>query len=342
MNRNNQILVTGATGLVGSYIVRLLLIKGYTNIICIKRPSSDLTYIADFMDQVNWLDVDLSEISDIYELMEGIHTVIHAAAEVTYDPARKNRMLKINQQGTADLVNAALGSGVNTFVFVSSVAAIARKSTENHIDEEVEWVDSVYNTDYGISKYLAEAEVWRGMAEGMDVLIINPSFILGSGDFSRSSLQLYQKVARGLKYYPIGSNGFVDVRDVASILISALENNIRNERIIASAANLSYKELIRMLAEAMGVPPPKNKVPEILGKLMIGVEKMRSFVFGTKPLITSQSFRHLKMNNAMDNTKSRSLLDFEYLPLKQTISDTVENFIADHQKPLSFKEILSV
>ncbi len=338
MNNNSKILVTGATGLVGSYIVRLLLQRGYNHITCMKRPSSDLSFISDFVARVNWVDISLSNIPEIYEVMDGIHTVIHSAAEVTYDPAKRNSMMEVNQQGTANLINAALESDINTFAFVSSVAAIARKSTVNFLDEEVEWIDSIYNTDYGVSKYLAETEVWRGMAEGLDVLIINPSFILGSGDFSRSSLQMYQKVAKGLKYYPGGSNGFVDVRDVAKILVMALEKNIRNERIIVSAENSTYKEILKKMAEAMNIAPPQKKIPDFLGKLMVGVEKMRSFFFGAVPLITRQSFRHLQMKNAMDNSKSRKLFDYEYIPLDETISESSKYFMSNYYKPLSFKE----
>lgn len=333
MEYNSHILVTGATGFIGSYLVRKLLKEGYQSITCLKREGSSLEGMEDFYDQVKWVTADLLEADYIYDIIKGHHYVFHCAALVSFDPAKRDEMFRANVEGTANVVNGCLAASVARLIYVSSVAALGRDPKIEIIDEEVEWSESELNNDYGISKMLAEMEVWRASAEGLDVVIANPSLVLGVGDWNRSSLQIFKRIHKGIKFFPSGGNGIVDVRDVVDGLIKMSQTDSVNQRFILSGVNISYGEFFSMIAQGLGVSSPARPLPQWLGMIAPVLEKIRSLILFRSPIITRSSLKSLNHMSRYDNAKSINVLDLSYKSIGETVADCTGAFLAGNGKP---------
>ena len=286
---SRRILVTGATGFVGSHLMRHLLEKGYLCIRGIKRGGSRMDLVRDVLDQVEWVEGDILDVPFLEEVMEGVSVVFHCAAIVSFDPRDFKRMYEINGEGTANVVNMALESGVEHFIYVSSTAAIGRNERESHIDEDTKWETSKLNTHYAISKYLGDQEVWRGGAEGLKVAIVNPSVILGVQFWDHGTGRMFRQVWDGLRFYTSGVTGFVDVKDVVRFMVLLMEEGIGDERFVLSAENLGYKDVFDMIAKVLGKGAPSIQVTPLLSSLAWRVEWVRGLVTGLRPLITKET-----------------------------------------------------
>ena len=251
-----MVFVTGGTGFLGAHLIHHLL-KG-KHIIALKRPSSNLdllnrvfSYYGDARDKTNgkleWVEGDLLDIGKLDEQITDISEIYHAAAMVSFQPQDKAKMMHTDIIGTANLINAALNKNIRKFCHVSSIAAIGRGENNQFIDENTLSKASRRNSNYAISKYGAEREVWRGLKEGLPIVIINPSVIIGPGETKSGTGKMISVVLNGLKFYSTGCNGFVDVRDVVEIMNQLAESATNGERFIISAENLSYKEIFSMM-----------------------------------------------------------------------------------------------
>lgn len=328
---NKKVLVTGGTGFLGSYLVRQLVKKGY-QVRILKRTTSSLTLLEEVKNQVEWMDGDILDVISLEDAMEGIDQVYHCAAVVSFDPKRVDEMMQINVEGTANVVNAALYEGIEKMVYVSSIAAIGRNKNVQRISEKSKWERSKENSNYAISKFLAEQEVWRGMAEGLDMAIVNPAVIIGSGYWDQTTVRLFKQVWDGLKFYPIGSTGFVDVRDVARMCIQLMESEILHERIIANGENCSYRHFFSTIATQLGKKVPSIQVTPLLQEIAWRVEWLRSKITGSSPLVTKESARQSARTYIYENDKSLQLLNFQYTPLTQTIEETSQQLKAAASK----------
>jgi nucleoside-diphosphate-sugar epimerase len=325
-----MILVSGATGLVGSFLTLDLLKKG-RQVRALKRPSGDLSMIRNvfriysddpegLLARVEWVEGDLLDYFSLEEAMEGVEEVYHCAALVSFLPGDRERLMRVNITGTANVVNAALNAKVRKLCYVSSIAALGRPEHQSGpIRETLVWTSSKNNSNYAISKYGGEREVWRGIAEGLDAVIVNPSIILGVAGKEQGSSRIFNVVWEGLKYYPPGMNGFVDVRDVSRAMVLLMESDIRNERFILSAANVAYQDLFTMIATGFGKPEPAMRVSPWLSRLGWRLEWVRSRLNGRKPLITRETALTAVQRNEYSNEKIRQAVDFEFLPVEETI-----------------------
>lgn len=325
---NKTIFVTGGTGLLGSYLLRYLVQKGYTNIRALKRPSSTMDLVAPVKDQIEWIEGDILDLFLLEDAMHEVQQVYHCAAIVSFDPRHYDKMTEINQLGTENIVNAALYKGIEKLVHVSSIAAIGRTKKEKHISEKSKWSRTKFNTQYAISKYLAEQEVWRGIAEGLNAAIINPSLILGSGHWHKGFLKLFKMTWKNFPFYPPGTTGFVDVRDVARIMIILMEKPIVSERFIISAENMSFKQLQEQLAFQLNRKAPTYAVNSAMRELAWRFEWLRSqFSAQYSPLITRDTAMNSSRTYFYHNEKSIEQLNFQYTPLKYTIEETAKQFL---------------
>lgn len=327
MPKDTQMLVTGGTGLVGSYLIRYLLQSGYTRIRAICRPASRFDLLNGLEDQVEWVETDLLDILGLEEAMEGVQQVFHCAALVSFNSSEKDLILRINRDGTANIVNAALYAGVEKLVHVSSVAAIGRDKKSTWVNEETKWVRSPDNTTYGISKFQAEQEVWRGQAEGLNVAVVNPTIILGAAFWDRGPSQFFSMSWKEFPFYTKGENGFVDVRDVARFLVLLMESDIRGERYILSGSNHSFRDMQSAIARAMDRKPPRYHLSIGVAKLAARLEWVRHKLTGKAALITLENAKMTSLIYHYKNDKSRSVFNFEYTPFEQTIRETSELFL---------------
>lgn len=324
---SRKILITGGTGFLGAYIIKELISRGYS-VRAIHRSANLPTYIdKQILDQVEWVKGDVLDIVSLEEAMQGIDTVIHSAAIVSFDPAQKKHMYKVNIEGTANVVNVSVQYGIKRFVHISSVAALGRTLGGGNVNEEKKWQESKVNTDYAKSKYRAEIEVWRGIAEDLDAVILNPSTILGVGDWHASSSRLFKSVFNGFPWYTKGVNGFVDVEDVAKATILLMESGISAERFIVSSENWTFQQLFNTIADKFDKPRPNKHATPFLGQIAWRVEKFKSW-FGKKPVLTKESARVAQSSTYFENGKIlKALPGFSFVPLEKTIEYSCKKYL---------------
>lgn len=326
MEKNRLILVTGATGFLGSYVVRLLVANGY-KVRALRRVNSRMDLVAGVADRVEWAEADVTEVPALEDAFAGVTQVCHCAAMVSFHPRDRHRMHQVNVEGTANVVNLSLHHGVQKLVHVSSIAALGRTPERPQLDERSKWVESAGNSQYAISKYQSEQEAWRGWAEGLPVAIVNPSIILGSGFWDEGSARFFRQIDSGLKFWPVGRSGFVDVRDVARFIQLLLENDIQGERFILNADNVYFKEFFRLLAQAIDRPMPPLKVTPLLAEVAWRVEWIKEKLTGMTPMVTRESARSSVSKYEYLHDKSLTVSGFSYRPLETTIRETAAQFL---------------
>lgn len=327
----SKILVTGGTGFLGSYIIKELIEHGYS-VRAIRRLSSVLPhYISkDILDKVEWVEGDILDIVSLEEAMEGIDTVIHAAATVSFSKKDRAKMYQVNVDGTINVINIALEKNITRFVYISSIAALGRTVTGSFVDEEKKWENSKANTHYGKSKYKAELEVWRGMGEGLNAVILNPGTILGYGDWNTTSNTLFKRVYNGFKWYTSGINGFVGVKDVAKATRIAMESPIHGERFVLVSENWPFRKLQDTIAEGLHRPKPTKEASPSLLNIAWRIEAVKSFFTGKHPLLTKETARIGVSQTQFKNDKFlKTFVDFQFTPLDKTISEACRLYLAD-------------
>lgn len=336
MSPQINIFVTGSNGFIGSYIVKALLECGYRNITCLVRIGSSLDLLNDVKSELNLIEGDILDIPFLEEALQHTDIIIHAAATVTFSVKNRKKLLSESIAGTGNLVNVALDKGIKKFIHISSVAALGRKKMKEQIDEKTIFSHSQFDTTYGLSKFLAEQEVWRGYAEGLNTLILNPSMVLGAGHWGKSSVKIFNKIYRGLSYYPTGSTGWVDVRDVSRAVILCITTQLSGERIIISGENLPYKKVMDTIADQLNVHRPKKKLSGWRATLLWRFEALKSLFFRSQALITKETVLSTSTNSMYANNKSIELLGMTYRPIEKTIQDCTELFKHSIEKGQTF------
>jgi len=333
-----MILVTGGTGLLGSHLL-LELAQSGRKVRALKRKSGDTElvktvfsyYVEDadmLLKNIEWFDGDLLDFGSMGDALEGIDEIFHAGAVVSFYPSDQKAMLKVNVDGTANLVNLALEKQIKKFCYVSSVATLGRADNDGLTDEETYWRVSGKNSCYAISKYGAEREVWRGIEEGLNAVIVNPSVILGPGFWNDNS-GMFRLVWEGLKYYTTGVNGYVDVRDVSGAMIQLMDKNFFGQRFIVSADNVSYQQIFSLMAKYFNKPAPSVNVPPFLTHIAWRVEALRSFIMQTKPEVTKEMATTTSQKYYYSSEKIRKSIGFKFRPVEESIKDICGMFIKD-------------
>ncbi|CAN5592100.1 NAD-dependent epimerase/dehydratase family protein [soil metagenome] len=314
-----MILVTGGAGLVGKELLRQLLLDGQK-----VRAIYNKTLLP-FLEESNLeqFQCNILDPTGLEEAMLDVTQVYHCAAIVTYNPKRKKELFKVNIEGTTNVVNAALDTGVKKMVYVSSVAALGRIREDVAVNENMKWTEETSNSNYGQSKYLAELEVWRGIGEGLDAVIVNPVIILGDGDWNAGSSQLFKSMYDEFPWYTEGITGFVDVRDVVKSMIELMQSDISSERFIISAENRTYRDVFNLIAKGFGKKNPSKKVTPFIAKLVWRIEALKSRFTGKDPLVTQETALTALAKVNFDNSKLKEYLPgFQYRKIEDTIRDT--------------------
>jgi dihydroflavonol-4-reductase len=322
LNKNSPILLTGATGFVGSYVARQLLQAGYTNLYAVRRADSQLDLLGPAAAALQWREAELADYFSIEDALAGMEVVIHCAALVSFLPQDKDRLLQVNRNGTRYVVNAALHHGVPRLIYLSSVAALGRNNHGQLIDESAKWVDGPTVSNYSRSKFLAEQELWRGQAEGLAVAAVYPSVVLGAGRWQEGTPKMFAYAQQQPTFYPAGSTGFVDVRDVARAVQLVLERDTDGDRFLLNGEHLTFQQLLTLMAEALGHRPPQKMLPATAAHLLAWLEGWRSWLLGTTPLLTRETVRATYLRHVYDSRRSEEVLGLEYRDLAQTIRET--------------------
>jgi len=313
-----KILVTGGTGLLGSYLLRHFRQLGYHDLTATYQGNNQMIP-TDLKDGIDWRPLKLPDILDTSDIIKGKDWVVHSAGLISYHAGNKDKLLAVNQHGTKHIVNACLEHDVKHFVYISSIGALGKEKNFSTVNETAPWLDNEFSTTYGLSKYLGELEAWRGATEGLNVSTILPSVILGTGDWHRSSLQLIDRVATKPGWYPGGQTGYVDVRDICSFIKLLLEKNKTGDRWILNAENMPYQKMYSMIGQALDLKKTFRPAPKWLAKMVLtssgilkgeplGLEVLKS-AYGT--------FNY-------DNSKSLSFEGFSYRPVQDSIKEVVE------------------
>jgi nucleoside-diphosphate-sugar epimerase len=332
--KTKMILVTGGTGFLGAYIIKHLLLHGH-KVRAIRRKNSKLPFFisSELLSTVNWVEGDILDINSLEDAMEGVDAVVHSAARVSFDGNDRDELFKINIEGTANVVNTALDRNIRRLIYISSVAALGRTAKGETVHEEREWQDTKINTNYAISKHRAELEVWRAMAEGLQGAILNPSTILGYGDWNTSSCAIFKNVYNNFPYYTNGVNGFVYVEDVAIATVQLLESDISFERFIINGNNWSFRQLLNSIADGFNKPRPHRNATPALAAIAWRVEKLKSLFTGKRSLLSRESARVAQSETYFDNSKLlRYFPGFHYTPLEEAVQISCEAYTKYHSR----------
>lgn len=315
-----SVLVTGGTGFVGAYVIRDLVNEGYKVKALRRKPVVPFYIDPSVIRQVEWIDCDILDTYALEEAMHHTDAVIHTAAKVSFDHRDRVELFSTNVDGTANVVNAALDKNIRRFIHVSSVASLGKRVNGDVVDEESKWQENKLNTNYAVSKYYGEMEVWRGIAEGLNAVIVNPSTILGYGDWNSSSSALFKNAYSEFPWYTNGVNGFVDIEDVSRAIVKLLATNIRSERFILNGDNWSYQKLFNTIADSFGKRRPYRKATPLLSAVAWRLDKFRSYITGKKVLLTRETAKVAQSNTNFDNHKILNALPgFTFTNLEQTI-----------------------
>lgn len=324
-----NILVTGATGLVGAHLIIQLTEKGY-QVNAIKRENSDLSPVTKLFDyynnknynSINWINADMLCYQEIEEALDNIEIVYHTAAIVDFK-ADKN-IVTTNTQGTANIVNACLAKSIKKLCFVSSIASLGKvKENETQITELCEWDDTEKNSKYSLSKYKSELEVWRGIEEGLNAIIVNPSIILGPFDWNKSSCKIFKTIYNGLKYFTKGIKGYVDVRDVCNAMILLTESEIINQKYILNSDNISFETLFKLIAKGFNLKEPnKYLTPQMSGLLW-----KLAFIFGQSSKFNKSMAKSAHSDSLYSSKKIIDALNYKFIDLKSCINNSCKGML---------------
>ena len=313
----SRILVTGATGFVGSAVVRRLLARGAA-VRILRRETSALDLLGDAAARVEHAVGDATDALSVRDAVGGCDAVVHCAAAVAFGPGARATLRRVNVGGTANVVDACLGAGVRRLVHVSSIAALGRTvGASAMLDESAVWTASPANTAYAVSKHDAELEVLRGVAEGLDAVIVNPAVIFGPGRSGDNTTALVERVARGVPAAPAGGTAVVDVEDVAAGIVAALDRGAVGERYVLASENLSWLGILQTLARALGARPPTRTVPPRLLALAGGLSELGALV-GLAPSLTRETARTASRTDRYSAARAEVELGVAFRPFAET------------------------
>ncbi|OAV43779.1 NAD-dependent epimerase/dehydratase family protein [Lewinella sp. 4G2] len=323
-----MILLTGATGFLGSHLTRELLRRGVKfKALCRALPPIEcgtswaLAQVrGEGQEKMEWVEGDVNDPEGLLEIFEDVDVIIHTAAKVSFQYEDRDELLKVNGEGTANVVNMALEAGVKHLVYVSSVSVLNRVPDGPVVTLADRWPAQRPNSAYAESKFDAERAVWRGQAEGLSVSVVYPSTIIGVGDFAGTNTpSLWRHVAKERSFYPTGRAGFVDVQDVVDAILHLADTQIDGQRILLNADNLTWKEFLEQAAASIDAEPPTRSMPAWQSAFLWPVDKVRTMITGQKPIITRETHRSTQSDFRYDGSSFTEILSKPYRDIYDTI-----------------------
>jgi dihydroflavonol-4-reductase len=334
-----MILVTGGTGLTGSHLL-FELTKAGRAVRATKRANSSVDFVKnifslyasnadELLKLIEWVDVDLLDFSAISESINGVETVYHTGAVVSFNPKDSQSISETNIRGTANIVDACIQRGVKTLCHISSIASLGEPNEQGIVDESCIWSKIKGKSAYAKSKFYGEMEVWRGAEQGLRVIIVNPSVILGPGRWNSGSGQLFTRLSKGMPFYTNGVTGYVDVRDVARAMVLLNENQVvKNERFILNSQNLTYKEVFSTIALSAGKKEPRYEVKPWMINVVYPIVKLFGTLIGKGATISRENLNSAFSKTFYSSEKIKAQISFSFIP----ISDSVKFISEIYQK----------
>ncbi|MFC5285348.1 NAD-dependent epimerase/dehydratase family protein [Pedobacter alpinus] len=320
-----MILVTGATGFLGAELV-VQLLQTEDKVRCTKKENSVIPQkLIPFAHKIEWVFANILDYSDFELAFENITQVYHCAALVSFDKNLKEKMLLVNAEGTANVVNLCIQFNIDKLLHVSSIAALGSAKHSEAINETYFWEGFETHDAYAVSKYRGEMEVWRGINEGLNAVIVNPSVIIGVDAGTECSGALFETIKNGFSYYTQGATGFVDVKDVAKCMILLMQNEVNNQRFIINSENLSYKELFSLTAEEFGRKTPLKLAKPWMLNIAWRLNSIKNTLTGGKGGLNKTVANTASKTTEYDNQKIKTLLNFQFFPIKKTITEIVNS-----------------
>jgi len=332
-------LVTGATGIVGMPLVVKLLSQGQT-VRALHRLSSDRARVEqavreadpDSLARLEWVEGDLTDQASLEDALEGVTRVFHCAALVSFHADDRDALRCINAEGTANLVNAMLHCQTSRLIHVSSVAALGRKAGQP-TDESTLFEEQPGTSAYARSKHRAEMEAFRGAVEGLPggAVVVNPTVILGPGDYRRSSSALFRVLDRGLSWYPTGSGGYVGAEDVAEVCVRLADSDVRDARFVLCAEHRTHQEVMGLIADALNRPRPTRAVRGWMAGVVWRMVRVYELLTGRRSMISRESLAIGKEHQRYDGTLIlRTLAEmgqtWAYTPIPDVIASTAQAY----------------
>lgn len=339
-----MILVTGGTGLVGSHLLYKLVTENqkvraiFRREKTLNRVKHVFSYYSDdaetLFNKIEWIEADISDIPKLQSVFQGISQVYHCAAFVSFEPDKYRTLRKINIEGTANIVNLCLSKKVKKLCYVSSVAAIGHlNESDKLIDEQTAWNPEDDNSVYAITKYGAELEVWRGTQEGLDAIVVNPGVILGPGFWhGGGSGSLFKKIYKGMTHFTRGVTGYIDVFDVVNCMTHLMTSNTKNEGFILVSENLSFKDFLQKVANALDRKPPKKEAKPWLLEIGWRMDWLNSKLLGKRRQLSKQMARSITTKTKYDNSKIRGILNYNFKSIDESIEDNSKLYLKDLNK----------
>jgi len=333
-----MIFVTGGTGLLGSHLLYELS-KENEGVRAIYRTKNRINLTKSIFKYYNpenwesqfakieWVEGDILDIPTLTNQIEPNSIVYHCAAMVSFHPKDFNDLMHINRDGTENIVNVCLSNNVKKLCYVSSTAAIGGEDNKL-LDEETKWKISPETSGYSVSKYSAEREVWRGIEEGLNAVMVNPCVILGPGNWNESSLEIFNTIKKGTRYYPPGANATVDVRDVATVMIMLTNSDINAERFLCIGSNQKFKVLMDEIAEQLKVRKPSKLVSRSLVSFARKALGFISFFTGKRSSITKETVNSLFGDKSYSTEKIEKALDVKFRPLSEQVENAIKGRIS--------------
>lgn len=331
-----MILVTGGTGLVGSHLLVQLTQKNervravYRSEESLQKVRNVFSYytsdVDSFFSKIDWHQADITDVPSMIPVFSGVTHVYHCAAFISFDPADYIEMRKVNIHGTAIIANLAIDAEVEKLCYVSSIAAVGDDPKKSIADESNEWSGNEKNHGYSITKYGGEMEVWRASQEGVDVVIVNPGVILGSGFWNSGSGKLFSNVAKGFKFYTKGSTGFVGVKDVVQSMIQLMESPIKNERFILVSENISFKDVLFKIADELGEKRPSKLVKPWQSELFWRWEWLVSKFTSRRTRMSKHSAKSLHTISEYSSEKIQKALPFQFQKIDSVIAEVSKDY----------------
>ncbi len=335
-------LVTGATGFIGSHVLYRLaklnrpvraLYRNTEKIKHVKRVFGYMDHAAsELLDRITWVQGDVSDYQFVMDCMKDVSWVYHVAGLVSHTRKGVRAMEQVNVKGTENIVNACLEQNAGKLCHVSSIAALGISEDGQMVDESVLWQPGISTSQYALTKYRGEMEVWRGIYEGLQAVIVNPSLVIGPGMWLGPGAPLFTRVYKGLSFYPEGSCGYVDVRDVAEIMIKLMDSGIAAERFILNTDNLKHRDFINLVADAMHKKRPYIPVNPFIIKMACIAEKFRSLIAGTSPIITKQALETAAASISYSNQKIVDALEVDFIPVHDSVQHSARIFLAEMEQ----------